>query len=145
MSGYDGKERVVQGLSGEAVKIIQTPDLVALRPKLEKLYADGFRSLAVVFIHSYTFPDHELAVGKLAEEIGFDRVSLSSQLLPAIKAVTRGVSATADAYLTPVLRRYLDGFFAGFEDNKDGKFNVEFMGSDGESSRPLSFLFFMSP
>ena len=85
--------------------------------------------------HSYTYPDHELAVGRVAREVGFAQISLSSQLLPMIKMVPRGVSSTADAYLTPVLRDYLDGFFAGFDEKlRDGKVRsprVEFMGSDG--------------
>lgn len=132
ISGYEGSEKVVRGLSGEAVKILQEPDLDALRPKLEALYAEGFRSLAVVFIHSYTFPDHELQVGKLARVIGFEQVSLSSQLLPMIKAVPRGQSTLVDAYLTPILNDYLKGFFAGFAKEPDGQsLKVEFMGSDG--------------
>jgi 5-oxoprolinase (ATP-hydrolysing) len=66
--------------------------------------------------------------------MGFTHVSESAALLPMIRLVPRGVSSTADAYLTPVLRAYLDGFFAGFDTklktSKDGP-RVEFMGSDG--------------
>lgn len=106
-----------------------------MRRDLERLYDAGYRSLAVVFIHSYTFPDHEVQIGKLAREVGFTQVSESSQLLPMIKVVPRGVSSTADAYLTPILREYLDGFFKGFDAQlKDGRVTsprVEFMGSDG--------------
>lgn len=95
----------------------------------------GYRSLAIVLVHSYTFPDHEIQIGKLAREIGFTQVSESSQLLPMIKVVPRGISSTADAYLTPILRAYLDGFFKGFDAQlKDGRVKsprVEFMGSDG--------------
>ena len=83
--------------------------------------------MAVVLAHSYTFPEHELLVGKVASSLGFDHISLSSQLLPMIKMVPRGVSATADAYLTPILRAYLDGFFSGFAQRP----RVEFMSSDG--------------
>lgn len=98
----------------------------------------------------YTFPEHELELGKIAKDIGFRHVSLSSQLLPMIKVrtasalrrlltepspqmVSRGVSSTADAYLTPVLGAYLDGFYAGFQPAQDGQpsLRVEFMGSDG--------------
>ena len=86
-------------------------------------------------MHSYTFPEHERLVGKLAREVGFTHVSESAQLLPMIKMVPRGVSSTADAYLTPILRDYLDGFFSGFDEKlKDGRLRsprVEFMGSDG--------------
>jgi len=106
-----------------------------VRRDLERLYDAGYRSLAVVLVHSYTFPEHETQIGRLAREIGFTQVSESSQLLPMIKMVPRGVSSTADAYLTPILREYLDGFFKGFDAKlKDGRVKsprVEFMGSDG--------------
>jgi 5-oxoprolinase (ATP-hydrolysing) len=99
------------------------------------LHDAGYRSLAIVLVHSYTFPEHEIQIGKLAREVGFTQVSESSQLLPMIKMVPRGVSSTADAYLTPILREYLDGFFYGFDAKlKDGRIKsprVEFMGSDG--------------
>lgn len=149
----EGPGDIVQGLSGEAVRIMKTPgeplfprpkrrrantnitDLDAVKKDLQKLHDDGYRSLAIVLCHSYTFPDHELQIGKLAREIGFSQVSESSQLLPMIKMVPRGVSSTADAYLTPILRKYLDGFFSGFDeklrDGRVGSPRVEFMGSDG--------------
>ncbi|KAF5356710.1 hypothetical protein D9758_013743 [Tetrapyrgos nigripes] len=124
-NGWDGVEghygegpgEVVRGISGEA------------------LYTSGYRSLAIIFAHSYTYPHHEQLVGSLARQIGFEHVSESAQLIPMIKMVTRGVSATADAYLTPILRRYLDGFFGGFDQQlRDGRVKiprVEFMASDG--------------
>lgn len=106
-----------------------------MKRDLQKLYDEGFRSLAIVLVHSYTFPDHERIIGSLAHSIGFTHVSESAQLLPMIKMVPRGVSSTADAYLTPILREYLDGFFRGFDAKlRDGHVSgprVEFMGSDG--------------
>ncbi|KAG6897983.1 hypothetical protein C0992_007937 [Termitomyces sp. T32_za158] len=99
------------------------------------LYDEGYRSCAIVLVHSYTFPDHERLVGDLARSIGFTQVSESAQLLPMIKMVPRGVSSTADAYLTPILSDYLDGFFKGFDEKLKGGHvsgaRVEFMGSDG--------------
>jgi len=131
----EGPGEIVRGLSGEAVRILQKPDLDAVKRDLQELYAEGYRSLAIVFVHSYTFPTHEKIVGQLARSMGFTQVSESSQLLPMIKMVPRGVSSTADAYLTPILRQYLDGFFGGFDDKlRDGRVTtprVEFMGSDG--------------
>ena len=110
-------------------------DLAKVRADLEKLHTEGYRSLAIVLAHSYTYPEHELQLAALAREVGFAHVSPSSQLLPMIKMVPRGVSSTADAYLTPILREYLDGFFAGFDAKlRDGKVRsprVEFMSSDG--------------
>jgi N-methylhydantoinase A/oxoprolinase/acetone carboxylase beta subunit len=105
----------------------------AIKKDLQRLYDAGYRSLAIVFAHSYTFPQHEQLVGRLARDIGFTQVSESAALLPMIRLVPRGVSSTADAYLTPVLRAYLDGFFKGFDEKlrkEDGP-RVEFMGSDG--------------
>ncbi|TDL23523.1 5-oxoprolinase [Rickenella mellea] len=126
----EGPGRIVKGLSGEAVRILRQPDLDEVKRDLQKLYDDGFRSIAIVFVHSYTYPEHELQVGEIARTVGFEHISMSSQLLPMIKMVPRGVSSTADAYLTPILRSYLDGFFAGFDTSGD-VLRVEFMGSDG--------------
>lgn len=106
---------LVRGLSGEAVRILARPDEENIRKDLQKLYDDGFKSIAVCLMHSYTFPDHEKLVGKLAGEIGFTHISLSSQLMPMIKLVPRATSATADAYLTPEIRRYISGFEKGFQ------------------------------
>lgn len=131
----EGPGEIAQGVTGEAIRILKKPNLPSIRKDLERLYSAGFRSIAIVFAHSYTFPEHENQVGQLAREVGFTQVSESSQLLPMIKMVPRGVSSTADAYLTPILRQYLDGFFNGFDEKlKDGRVKtprVEFMGSDG--------------
>ncbi|KZW02220.1 hypothetical protein EXIGLDRAFT_829430 [Exidia glandulosa HHB12029] len=135
VSDGEGPGRVVRGISGEAVRILREPDKEAIRKDLKKLYDDGYRSIAICLVHSYTFPEHELVVGEIASSVGFEHVSMSAQLLPMIKLVPRGVSATADAYLTPVLMSYLDGFFSGFDAKlrQGGPENprVEFMGSDG--------------
>ncbi|GLB42842.1 putative hydantoinase/oxoprolinase N-terminal region [Lyophyllum shimeji] len=139
--GWDGKGYaegpgdIVRGISGEAVRILKRPDVEVVRRDLQKLYDEGYRSLAIVLVHSYTFPEHERIVGDIARSVGFTHVSESAQLLPMIKMVPRGVSSTADAYLTPILREYLDGFFKGFDEKlRGGDVNgprVEFMGSDG--------------
>lgn len=105
---------LVRGLSGEAVRILTRPKESEIQKGLKTLYDEGFRSIAVCLMHSYTFPDHEKLVGKIAEEIGFTHISLSSQLMPMIKLVPRATSATADAYLTPEIRRYIEGFSKGF-------------------------------
>ncbi|KAK0560324.1 hypothetical protein OC844_003828 [Tilletia horrida] len=125
---------VVQGVSGEAVAILKRPDEGAIRKQLQKLYDDGFRALAIVLLHSFTYPAHELLVEKIAKEVGFTHTSVSSKLMPMIKMVPRGTSTTADAYLTPVLQAYIDGFFSGFDDSlRSGQAGtrVEFMMSDG--------------
>lgn len=66
-------------------------------------------------MESYTFPKHEERVGKLAREMGFKHVSMSSEVMPMVKAVPRGFTTAADAYLTPVIARYVESFRAGFD------------------------------
>lgn len=132
---------LVRGLSGEAVRILARPEEATIRKDLQELYDNGFRSIAVCLMHSYTFPDHEKLIGKIAGEIGFTHISLSSQLMPMIKLVPRATSATADAYLTPEIRRYIEGFEKGFRGglgsesvkNEPGSRGArcEFMQSDG--------------
>ena len=136
-SGSTGRRRrcrapgeIVRGLSGEAVRVIK-----AVKADLERLHREEYRFLAIVLVHSYTFSDHERLIGALARTVGFTNVSEFAALLPMIKMVPRGVSSTADAYLTPILREYLDEFFQGFEDKlRDATVaspRVEFMSSDG--------------
>ncbi|GAM86551.1 hypothetical protein ANO11243_045650 [Dothideomycetidae sp. 11243] len=110
----DGDE-LVQGLSGEAVRILKRADGQAIREQLQKVYDDGLRSVAVCLLHGYTYPGHERMVGDVARDIGFTHVSLSHELMPMIKLVPRATSACADAYLTPAIRKYIEGFQKGFE------------------------------
>jgi 5-oxoprolinase (ATP-hydrolysing) len=79
----------------------------ALRAVLEGLRADGFRSLAIVFLHSWKHPAHEAAAAAMAREMGFAQVSASHEVGPLIKLVGRGDTTVVDAYLSPVLRRYV--------------------------------------
>lgn len=140
-SAYDaqgqptGEPQIVRGVSGEAVAILKRPDEALLRRQLQSLYKDhGYRSLAVVLIHSYTYPQHEQIIKQIAREIGFETISCSSELMPMIKMVPRATSSTADAYLTPVLQSYIDSFFSGFDESlRSGEAGtkVEFMMSDG--------------
>ncbi|KAF4450927.1 5-oxoprolinase (ATP-hydrolysing) [Fusarium austroafricanum] len=102
------------GQTGEVVRIMKKPDLDAVRADLEELKAQGFKNLAIGLMHSYTYPDHELQVTKLAEEMGF-KVSASSILQSMAKYVPRSQSAVADAYLTPMTFAYLDGFRKNFK------------------------------
>ncbi|KAF2742710.1 hypothetical protein M011DRAFT_472032 [Sporormia fimetaria CBS 119925] len=136
----DEKEELVRGLSGETVRILRRPKEDEIRQRLQQVYDEGIRSIAVCLMHSYTYPKHEAIVGKIAREIGFDHVSLSSELMPMIKLVPRATSACADAYLTPAIRKYIDGFSKGFEGGLGTKSlkekgskgaRCEFMQSDG--------------
>jgi 5-oxoprolinase (ATP-hydrolysing) len=108
-------DELVQGLSSEAVRVLQRPSEATVKSQLQELFDEGFRSIAVCLMHGYTFPDHEALVGRLAHEIGFKHVSLSHELMPMIKLVPRATSACADAYLTPAIKKYIASFQAGFE------------------------------
>ena len=80
-----------QGLTGEEVQVLQEPDLDAIRQELETLRDQGITSLAICFMHAYTYAVHEHAVGKLAESMGcFSQISLSSDVMPMVKLVSRG-------------------------------------------------------
>ncbi|XP_057738252.1 5-oxoprolinase 1-like [Arachis stenosperma] len=121
---------LIKGISGDLVRVVNQPKEEELKPLLKGLLEKGINSLAVVFMHSYTYPQHEVIVGKLAESLGFRHVSLSSALSPMVRAVPRGLTATVDAYLSPVIKEYLSGFILKF-DETHGKVNVLFMQSDG--------------
>ncbi len=84
-------------------------DLEALKPQLAAVYDQGIRSCAIVFVHGYRYPDHEQQVAALAKEMGFSQVSVSHEVSGLIKLVSRGDTTVVDAYLSPVLHRYLQG------------------------------------
>lgn len=87
--------------------VLRAPDLDALEGPLRDAYDDGIRAVAVVCLHSHLHPSHERAIGELAARIGFPQISLSSEVSPLMKLVPRGDTAVVDAYLSPVLRRYV--------------------------------------
>src|SRR6266436_5087640 len=86
-----------------------TPDLAALRRDLERAVADGIEATAIVFMHSYHYPEHERQVASLARDVGFLQVSVSHEVSRLIKLVGRGDTTVVDAYLSPILRRYVAG------------------------------------
>ena len=85
----------------------RAPDLAAARRELEAAKADGIQAVAIVFMHAYRYPEHEKQVAALARELGFAQVSVSHEVSPLIKLVGRGDTTVVDAYLSPILRRYV--------------------------------------
>jgi 5-oxoprolinase (ATP-hydrolysing) len=87
-------------------------ELIPINPEfitqLQQAYKDGIRSCAIVFMHSYLYPKHEIEVGKIAEQIGFTQISISHQVSPLIKLISRGDTTVVDAYLSPILKRYVN-------------------------------------
>src|SRR5262245_18980654 len=96
----------------------QEPDLGAVRSALAEALRDGINAVAIVFMHAYRYPEHERRVAAVAREMGFAQVSACHQVSPLIKLVSRGDTTVVDAYLSPILRRYV-GEVAG-ELNTDG-------------------------
>ncbi|WP_131195779.1 hydantoinase B/oxoprolinase family protein [Lichenihabitans psoromatis] len=105
-------------------------DLAPSRAALEAAFADGIRSCAIVFMHGYRFPAHEAAVADLARAIGFTQVSASHAVSPLVKLVGRGDTTVVDAYLSPILRRYVDRVAAELGGNTGGC-RLMFMASSG--------------
>lgn len=106
-------------------------DADALLLGLKAAHGRGLKSVAVCFMHAWRNPEHELLAGRLAEQAGFDQVSLSHEVSPLIKLVSRGDTTLVDAYLSPVLRRYIRGLSAGLKSKRIAPRNLAFMQSNG--------------
>lgn len=86
----------------------QTPDLDAVRVELEAVKAKGINSIAIAMIHSWKYPLHEQQLAELARSMGFKQVSVSHEVSPLVKLIGRGDTTVVDAYLSPILRRYVE-------------------------------------
>ncbi|MBX3610894.1 MAG: hydantoinase B/oxoprolinase family protein [Hydrogenophaga sp.] len=89
-------------------EVIEALDEAHLRERLWAAFDAGLRSVAIVFMHGYRFTAHEATAARLAKEIGFTQVSTSHETSPMMKFVSRGDTTVVDAYLSPILRRYVD-------------------------------------
>ncbi|MET0681814.1 MAG: hydantoinase/oxoprolinase N-terminal domain-containing protein, partial [Casimicrobiaceae bacterium] len=102
-------ERVIEvderiGARGE---IVHTLDLASARRELRAARRTGIAAVAIVLMHGYRFPQHEVALAQLARKLGFTQVSVSHEVCPLMKLVSRGDTTVVDAYLSPILRRYV--------------------------------------
>lgn len=89
-------------------RVVRDVDLKAAEEALRDVFARGIRSCAIVLMHGYRYPEHERRLGELARRVGFSQVSVSHDVSPLMKLVSRGDTTVVDAYLSPVLRRYVD-------------------------------------
>ena len=104
---YDRVMEVTERVS--AMGTIVTPlDEDAARAGLQDHFCDGYRSLAIVLMHGYRFTSHEQRLAEIARDIGFTQVSVSHEVSPLIKFISRGDTTVVDAYLSPILQRYVD-------------------------------------
>ncbi|GAA2267002.1 hydantoinase B/oxoprolinase family protein [Streptomyces amakusaensis] len=124
--------------------VIRPLDLPAVTEQLSRAHADGFRAAAVVLMHGYRHPAHEQAVAKAARDLGFPQISCSHEVSPLIKLIPRGDTTVVDAYLSPILRRYvsevaaeLDGIRLMFMQSNGGlREAAHFRGKDAVLSGP---------
>lgn len=107
-------------------EVLQPLNLDTVRQQLQSCYDTGLRSVAIVFMHAYRYPDHEQTVARIARDIGFNQISTSSEVSPLMKLVSRGDTTLVDAYLSPILRRYVDHVAAELGDTR-----LLFMQSNG--------------
>ncbi|HWK70439.1 MAG TPA: hydantoinase B/oxoprolinase family protein [Burkholderiaceae bacterium] len=88
-------------------RVVKPLDLEAVRGQLARIHAQGIRAVAIVFMHAWRRADHEAQVAQLARDMGFTQVSASHEVSPLIKFVSRGDTTVVDAYLSPILQRYV--------------------------------------
>jgi 5-oxoprolinase (ATP-hydrolysing) len=110
--------------SGEVLIDLDEEDA---RRKFDKALEEGLSSVAIALMHGYRFPEHESRLARIAREAGFAQISVSHEVAPLIKLVSRGDTTVADAYLSPVLRRYVEGL----ERSLGGSAQTLFMQSSG--------------
>jgi len=122
---YEQVEEVDERISAQG-EVVTAVDLENLHPRLQKAYQNGIRSVAIVCLHGYAYPRHEKAIMGLCEEIGFSQISASHNTSPLIKLVSRSDTTVVDAYLSPILGRYVEQV-----SNKLGEVKLQFMQSNG--------------
>ena len=106
--------------------VVRSLDEAKARADLQSAFDKGFRSLAICLMHGYRYTQHEIAVKRIAHEIGFTQISVSHEVSPLMKFVSRGDTTVVDAYLSPILRRYVEQVQASI-----GDVRLQFMQSSG--------------
>jgi 5-oxoprolinase (ATP-hydrolysing) len=97
-------------------RVLAAPDAARVREQMAALRRQGIESLAVCLLHAFVRPDHEELVAEAARQAGFDEISVSSRIAPLVKIVSRGDTTVMDAYLNPILRRYVRNLRAQLPD-----------------------------
>ncbi|SEK84323.1 5-oxoprolinase (ATP-hydrolysing) [Pacificibacter marinus] len=127
---YNEAIEVEERMSAEG-KIIHALDEAQAHTALKNAYDNGYRSVAIALMHGYKFTDHEARLGQLARDVGFTQISLSHEVSPLIKLVSRGDTAVVDAYLSPILRRYVEQVATALNASDGGCDSLMFMQSNG--------------
>jgi 5-oxoprolinase (ATP-hydrolysing) len=110
----------------------------ALLQSLQAAYDEGIRACAIAFLHGYRYPAHEQQVAAIVRDLGFTQVSVSHEVSPLMKLVSRGDTTVVDAYLSPILRRYVEQVACEFVEDRrerDGSGKTGEVGGDTPSTR----------
>ena len=112
-------------------KIIKKLDPIETKKLLKDAFDQGFKSIAIVLMHGYRHQSHEKQVSTIAKKIGFEQISVSHRVSPLMKIIPRGDTTVVDAYLSPILRRYVNQVKSALGPAQKGFEKLMFMQSNG--------------
>jgi 5-oxoprolinase (ATP-hydrolysing) len=135
---YELVIEVEERYSAHGEVLIPLDENLALR-ELQKIYDLGIRACAIALMHSYRYPQHEQRLAELARQVGFMQVSVSHEISSLIKFISRGDTTVVDAYLSPILRRYVDRVSAELDNPDKNSTKLMFMQSNGGLIEAKSF------
>lgn len=123
---HEVNERI--SANGEVLVALDEADALA---SLQNYYEQGLRSVAIVLMHGYRYHEHETRLAEMARDVGYSQISASYRVSPLMKFVSRGDTTVVDAYLSPILRRYVDQLSAELDGLADHSGRLKFMQSNG--------------
>ena len=106
-------------------------DLSNTKKILTEAFNEGFKSIAIVLLHGYRYQEHEIQISVIAKQIGFEQISVSHKISPLMKIIPRGDTTVVDAYLSPILRRYVNQVKAELGQTQQNFGKLMFMQSNG--------------
>ena len=112
-------------------RVLRELNAAQAKTDLQHFYDNGYRCIAIALMHGYRYHAHELEIEKLADEIGFTQISVSHKVSPLMKLVSRGDTTVVDAYLSPILRRYVNQVSSELDGLEDNGGKLMFMRSNG--------------
>ncbi len=133
---YDRVIEVRERVNAEG-EILIPLDPESIRQPMQQAFDDGIHAVAIVFMHGYRFHDHERETARLARSIGFTQVSVSHEVSPLMKLVGRGDTTVVDAYLSPILRRYVSEVASQLGARRGGARLMFMMSSGGLTAADL--------
>jgi 5-oxoprolinase (ATP-hydrolysing) len=131
---YDAVVEIDERMGADG-SVVRPLDEDHARASLRRLHDEGYEALAIVLMHGWRFTDHEARLAEMARQIGFSQVSVSHEVAPLIKLIGRGDTTVVDAYLSPILRRYVDRVAGGLGRSAQ----LQFMQSNGGLTEAKAF------